>query len=113
MKDLAGYFSAITKRGDLRVELSGPRWTGHGFTAATRLGSIELRLPSNYSATLQLETRDGNISLDYPDQVVQGESVALKVAEKKKARSINAPIGTGGPAIKLMTVSGNIALTRK
>ena len=89
--------------------MSGPRWKGYGFTAATRQGSINLNLPIDYSAALQLETRDGKISVDYPDQIVQGESVPLQVMAKKKARSVSAPIGSGGASIKFLILSGDIA----
>lgn len=71
-RDLSGYFSAVTKQGDVDVELQGKRWTGHSFTAATRRGAINLILPADYSAALQLETKDGRISVDYPDQIVEG-----------------------------------------
>lgn len=111
--DLSGYVSALTKRGDLMVDLSGPRWTGYGLTAATRRGSVDLRLPADYSAALQLETRDGNISVDYPAQIVQGESVPLSVVAKKKARSVSAPIGAGGAPIKLATSAGDIVFKKK
>jgi DUF4097 and DUF4098 domain-containing protein YvlB len=107
-RDLAGYFSAITKLGDLTVELFGPRWTGHSFTAATRRGSVDLRLPLDYSAELQLETRDGKISVDYPEQIVEGEAVPWQVATNKKVRSVNARIGTGGAQIRLTTLLGDI-----
>ena len=107
-RDLGGYFSLMTKRGDLQVELSGPRWLGYGFTGATRRGSIDLRLPVDYSAAIQLETRDGKISLDYPEQMIEGESVPLRVLEKKKASAVKEKIGTGGVPIKLMTATGNI-----
>ncbi len=112
-KDLAGYFSAITKRGDLQVDLSGERWMGYGFTAGTQIGNVTLQLPAEYSATLQLETKDGDISVDYPPQEISGESVELQVMAKKNARSVNAPIGLGGTAIKLMTALGKINLKKK
>ncbi len=107
-RDLAGYFSGVTKMGDWIVELSGPRWTGYGFTAATRKGSMNLRLPGDYSAALQLETKDGEISIDYPSQILHGETVSLQVASDKNTRSVSAPIGAGGAAIRLQTNSGNI-----
>ncbi|MBZ5494832.1 MAG: hypothetical protein LAP85_00390 [Acidobacteriia bacterium] len=110
-KDLAGYFSGITKRGDLIVELSGSSWRGYGFIAATRRGSIEFKLPVDYSAALRLETGDGKISVDFPEQMVEGELVPLPVVAKKKARSVSAPVGAGGPSIKLKTLSGDIILT--
>ncbi len=110
-KDLAGYFSLMTKRGDLQVELSGLRWRGYGFSGATKGGSIDLKLPVDYSAIVQLETRDGKISVDYPAQMVEGESVPLHVLEKKKASAVNEKIGAGGVPIKLVTASGNIVFT--
>jgi DUF4097 and DUF4098 domain-containing protein YvlB len=112
-KNLSGYISALTKLGDLNVELSGTHWTGYGITAATRKGSVALRLPTDYSATLQLETRDGKISFDYPERVVEGESIPLQVLARKKTRSINAPIGAGGVPIRLTTFSGDIVFTGK
>jgi DUF4097 and DUF4098 domain-containing protein YvlB len=111
--NIAGYYSATTKRGDLIVELSGKTWIGHSFTAATRQGNVNLRLPSDYSATLQLETKAGNISIDYPPQIVDGESVPLQVLAKKLIRSVSVPIGAGGTSVKLVTQSGDIALTSK
>lgn len=107
-RDLSGYFSAVTKQGDVDVELQGKRWTGHSFTAATRRGAINLILPADYSAALQLETKDGRISVDYPDQIVEGESVPLQVMGKKKVRSVNMNIGSGGSVVKLMTLLGDI-----
>ncbi len=107
-RDLAGYFSLVTNRGDLNIELSGPRWVGYGLWGKTSQGSIQLRLPVDFSAALQLGTRNGKISIDYPEQSVQGESVPLKILEKKKAASVSTPIGTGGPPINLVTLSGNI-----
>lgn len=112
-RNLSGYFSAVTKRGDLQVTLSGQHWTGHSFTAATQRGNIDLRLPADYSATLQLETRDGEISIDYPPQVVSGAAVQLQVLARKKARSVNVSIGAGGTAIKLMTSAGDIRFSAK
>jgi DUF4097 and DUF4098 domain-containing protein YvlB len=92
----------------LIIELAGPRWTGYGLTAATQKGSISLQLPADYSAALKLETKDGDISVDYPAQIIQGESVSLQVVADKNTRSVSAPIGAGGAAIRLLTKSGNI-----
>jgi len=108
-RDLSGYFYTVTKRGDLKVELSGKRWTGYSFSARTERGSIDLNLPEDFSATLQLHTKDGAITADYPPQMVEGESVPLKIMAKKKTRTLSAPIGDGGAQIKLVTNSGDIA----
>jgi hypothetical protein len=111
-KSLQGYFSAVTRRGDLAVEMSGSHWNGLGFTATTQHGSVALLLPVHYSAALQLETRDGTLTIDYPEQLVEGESVPLQAATKKNARSLSATVGDGGSAIKLLTHAGDIRLTK-
>jgi DUF4097 and DUF4098 domain-containing protein YvlB len=112
-RDLAGYFSLRTERGDLNVDLSGPRWIGYGLWGKTSQGSVRLQLPVVFSAALQLGTKNGKISVDYPEQLVEGESVPLKILEKKKAASVSTPIGTGGAPVNLMTLSGNIIFTGK
>ncbi len=110
-KSMSGYFSAVTKQGNLDVEMAEKRWSGYEFSAATQRGSAALLLPADYSASLLLETRNGNIRVDYPEQTVDGESVPLLVTEKKNARSLSAKIGGGGARVKLWTASGDIALT--
>ncbi len=110
-KSLSGNFSATTKRGDISVEMAGPRWRGSEFSAATQKGSVDLTLPADYSAALSLETRDGKIQVDYPDQKVDGEPVPLPVVSKKNAQSLTAGVGEGGAPIRLLTMSGDIKLS--
>jgi DUF4097 and DUF4098 domain-containing protein YvlB len=74
---------------------------------------VQLLLPGKYSAALQLETRDGKISVDYPPQVVDGETVPPEIVTSKNAQSLKATVGDGGAPIKLSTNSGDIALSRK
>jgi hypothetical protein len=112
-QSLAGYFSCKIEQGDVRAEMSGTRWEGYNFAAMTQRGSIELRLPKEYNAALQLETHDGNMTINYPAREVDGEAIHPKIAIKKKAQSFNAPVGTGGAAIKLVTHSGNVTLSLK
>jgi len=110
-KSLSGYFSSLAVKGDVKVELSGKRWLGRGFTAATQNGTVDLRLPADFSAALQFETRDGNISISFPEQLVEGESVPLKAVAKKKARTLKATVGDGGAPIRLFTNRGDIRLS--
>jgi hypothetical protein len=112
-KSLSGYFSAVTKRGDINVEMAGKRWTGHEFSAVTHKGSVDLVLPVDYSAALLLETKAGNIQIQYPAQTLEGESVPLLAATKNKASSLAAPLGQGGPPVKLLTMSGDVKLAAK
>jgi len=107
-RNLSGYFYTVTKRGDLKVELAGKRWSGYSFSARTDRGSADLSLPVDFSAMLQLHTKEGSITADYPDQMVDGESVPLKVMAKNKTRTLSSQIGDGGAQIKLVTNSGDI-----
>ncbi len=111
VSSVQGYFSAITREGDLDVELGGRRWSGQGFSAVTQRGSADLRLPPDYSAALQLETLDGNITVDYPEQTVEGERIPLHVLVKNKARRLTASVGEGGAPVKIQTQSGDIRLS--
>ncbi|MBM3790530.1 MAG: hypothetical protein FJW35_09305 [Acidobacteria bacterium] len=108
---MQGYFSAVTREGDIIAEMSGIRWLGQGFNASTLRGAIELRLPVPYSAAAQLETRDGKITVDYPEQVVEGEKVPLLVAVKKKSQSLSARVGDGGAPVRIHTQAGNVHIS--
>jgi len=112
-KSLSGYFSAVTKRGDLTVEMTGKRWSGHEFSAVTQKGSVDLLLPIDYSAALFLETRAGSLQIQYPEKKVNGEPVPLQVVTKKNARSLTSTVGEGGAPVKLLTMSGDVKLTAK
>ncbi len=109
---LSGYFSATTKLGDLKVNMAGKRWDGYGFTAVTQKGTVDLQLPEEYSVALQLETRSGELTVDYPEQLVDGESVPLQAVVKKNARTLSATVGAGGAPLKVMTMSGDVHLVR-
>jgi DUF4097 and DUF4098 domain-containing protein YvlB len=111
---MGGYFSATTRRGDLSAEMAGSRWVGHDFSAVTQNGSIHLELPVGYSTSLSLETRAGEITFDFPDQVVDGQTIPLQVVSKKKTgKTLAAPIGGGGAPLKMLTHQGNIELVAR
>jgi DUF4097 and DUF4098 domain-containing protein YvlB len=112
-KALGGYFSATTQRGDIFAEMSGKRWNGYEFAAMTQKGSVTLLLPPKFSAALQIETRDGKISVDYPAQVVEGEETPPDIIISKKSQSLTASVGDGGAPIKLFTYLGNVAVSMK
>ena len=105
---MAGYVSVLTKHGGLKVELSGKRWPGYGLIAATRMGPVDVAIPIDYGAALQLQTKDGKITLDYPPQIIEGESVPLQVLAKNKSQTVSAPIGGSGTRIRIMTAVGDM-----
>jgi len=109
---MSGYFSANTLRGDINVAMSGNRWKGFEFAAVTQQGSANLQIPEKYSAALQLETRNGKITVDYPPQVVDGEEQPPDIVISKSSQSLKATLGDGGPPVKLVTYSGDITLSK-
>jgi DUF4097 and DUF4098 domain-containing protein YvlB len=112
-KSMSGYFSATTPRGNILVDMDGPRWNGLEFAAITQSGSASLFLPVKYSASLQLETRNGKISVDYPAQEVEGEIVPPDIEIRKTSQVLKAAVGDGGAPIKLITFSGDVKLSKK
>jgi DUF4097 and DUF4098 domain-containing protein YvlB len=111
-ESLSGYFSARTLRGDIRVKMSDNRWRGLEFAAVTQLGSVDLQLPAAYSAALQLETRDGKVTVDYPPRMVDGEPEPPEIVIRKNSQSLKASVGDGGSPIKLVTHSGDVKLSK-
>ncbi len=110
---MAGYFSGITQRGDLFVEMSNIRWNGLEFAALTQLGAVTLILPKDYSAALQLETLNGKLTVDYPNRVFEGEEMPPDIVIRKTAQSLKAAVGEGGAPIRLKTTSGDVTLSLK
>jgi len=113
VKSVSGYFSLTTQKGDVAIELAGKRWNGHSLTAATRQGNIDLKLPVDYSAALQLETHNGELSIQYPEQLVEGEKVPLQATTLKAGHSLRAAVGDGGAPINLLTFAGNVHLSAR
>jgi DUF4097 and DUF4098 domain-containing protein YvlB len=108
-----GYFSGKTQKGNISANLSGNRWSGQGFTAVTQEGRVSLILPEKYAATLQLDTRNGEITVDYPSQEVEGELIPPEVVVQRKSRQLRARIGDGGAPMRLGTQSGDVSLMKK
>ena len=113
LTDIDGYFSGKTRKGNISVSLSGNRLSGQGFTAITDEGRVDLILPEKYSAMLQLDTRNGEITVDYPAQEVEGELIPIEVATQKKTQQLRARVGDGGAPLRLGTLSGDVSLSKK
>jgi len=112
MTGINGYYSVKTLKGNISANLSGNRWNGQGFTAVTQDGSVDLILPEKYSATLQLDTRNGEITADYPSQEVEGELIPVEAVVKKKTQQLRVRVGDGGAPIRLGTQSGDVSLRK-
>jgi hypothetical protein len=112
-KSMAGYFSGVTQKGDIFAEMSNIRWNGLEFAAVTQMGTATLVLPKDYSAALQLETRNGKLTVDYPNRVFEGEEMPPDIIIKKTSQSLKCSVGEGGAPIKLATFSGDVLLSLK
>jgi len=108
-----GYFSGKTQKGNITASLSGNRWNGHGLTAVTQEGDVDLTLPEKYDAMLQLDSRNGEITVDYPSREVEGELVPLEAAVQRKAQQLKVQIGDGGAPVRLGTQSGDASLRKR
>jgi DUF4097 and DUF4098 domain-containing protein YvlB len=112
-RSMAGYFSGTIQRGDVLVEMSGKYWNGYELAAVTQQGSANLILPAEYSAALQLETRNGKITVDYPTQIVEGEEVPPEITIRKNSQSLKASVGKGGAPIRIVTFAGDVKLSKQ
>ncbi len=86
------YDGSIAADGDYRVN--------------THSGSVRFTIPSDGSATLELETWSGNIASDFPLTLQPDQSVG------RRTRRMQFTIGRGGARIMAETFSGNITIRR-
>ena len=112
LRDINGYYSVNTLKGNIFANLSGGNWNGQGFTAATKEGRVDLLIPEKYSAALQLDTRNGEITVDYPSQEVDGELIPPEVVVQKKVQQLRVRLGNGGAPLRLGTQSGDVSLKK-
>jgi hypothetical protein len=99
---VAGDVSGATTNGGLHVELAGSTWQGHQIELNTTNGGIVVSMPQAYSAHLQAETVNGRVQSDFP----------VTVTGRIRRQYVDGNIGSGGPLIRLTTVSGGIQLRR-
>ena len=73
-------------------------------TLNTVNGQVNLSLPSDINATIKADTLNGNIKNDFGLRIKKGEYVG---------RDLHGRIGSGEAQIKLDSVNGQLAITRK
>jgi len=94
---LAGDVHGRTTNGGVSVELADTRWDGAGLDIETTNGGVRMSVPEQYSAELELSTRNGRIDLDFP-VTVQG----------RMGRSLRTSLGDGGSTIRAATTNGSV-----
>lgn len=101
LEEVSGEIRARTTNGSITVRLAGERFAGRGLDLGTTNGSITVQAPPGFSADLDASTSNGTIRTDFP-LLVQG----------RIGRRIQAPIGEGGPPVRLRTTNGSIRLAQ-
>lgn len=116
--ELRGEVEATTVNGDVRAASSGGpvrantvngsiRARGQigsdGLEYSTVNGSIEIELPNNANADVDLSTVNGRVTSDFP----------ITFTGEINPRRIRAELGSGGPRLRAKTVNGGIRLLKQ
>lgn len=88
-----------TVNGSITTELAGDTFDGDILDVRTINGRIVIRIPEDFSARLDVETVNGNVSSDFPVN-----------REGRRNREISATWGSGGPLIRARTVNGGVQI---
>lgn len=105
LSEMAGDVQARTSNGSVNVTLSGTTWEGAGLEATTSNGSVRAEVPDNYNARLVASTSNGGLNIDFP--------VTIQGRISGRNPTIDAPIGKGGPTIRLESSNGSISVRRR
>ena len=118
VQELRGNVEANTINGDVEAASSGGpveartvngsirargQIASDGLNYSTVNGSIELVLPQNSNADVDLSTVNGRVSSDFP----------ITFSGEINPRRIRAKLGNGGPSLRARTVNGGIRLVRQ
>lgn len=102
LSDVAGDVSGSTTNGSLTIDVAATGWQGNGLRAETTNGSVNLNLPENFSAQVEVSTVNGRVKVDFP-VTVSGEI----------GKTISFQLGGGGPLIEAKTVNGSVHIGRR
>jgi hypothetical protein len=101
LASLAGDAQCTTSVGAILIALAGDHWDGAGLNVRTDVGAIDLTLPPDYSAHLDLSTTLGTIVTNLPLPV-------LKVG--MLGRTVSADLGAGGASVTAATKVGAVTV---
>jgi DUF4097 and DUF4098 domain-containing protein YvlB len=114
---LEGGADATTGAGDVSINLVGERV--HPVNIVTGKGNVELVLPKDANATLDLETaytehygKRTKIKSDWKLDVTETEKWDDSQGTPRKYVRVRQDIGKGGPVIRIRTVNGDITIKR-
>jgi hypothetical protein len=100
LASLAGDVQCATSVGAISIGLAGAHWEGTGLNVRTEVGAIDLTLPAEYSAHLDLSTEIGTIVTN----------LGLRAVKAGMGRSVSADLGAGGAPVKATTKVGSVVV---
>ncbi|MCZ6918624.1 MAG: hypothetical protein O7I93_17755 [Gemmatimonadetes bacterium] len=100
---VSGDVRGSTTNGGLHVELDGEEWVGRGLDVRTINGGVNLEIPENFRADLEIGTRNGGFEIDFPI-VLQG---------RINRRQIRTELNGGGTLIRAVTTNGGVRVRRR
>jgi hypothetical protein len=113
----SGSVEAHTGAGNVSITLtgSGP----HSVDVSSGLGQVELIVPPDLSATLELESaytnnfaHETHIESDWPLSITSTKDWDSRDGTPRKYVRVRQTIGRGGPVISVRTVNGNVVLRK-
>jgi hypothetical protein len=112
-----GAAAATTGAGDVSISLVGE--APHPVNVSSGKGNVEIVLPKDANATLDLEigytknfSKHPVIEGDWPMTVTQTDSWDASEGTPRKYVRVKQTIGKGGPVIRVHTMNGNIRIKR-
>lgn len=101
LADLSGDVIGRTTNGGLSIHLTGSEWEGQGLDVETINGGVEIQVPRDYSAELEMGTVNGHIEVNFPIMI-----------EGRLNRRLKTTLGDGGKLIRAVTTNGGVVVTR-
>ncbi len=104
IKDVSGTVNASSVSGEVNVEIT--KLAGDDdmkFSSVS--GTVDVRIPSNLDATVNMSTLSGDLKTDFPLEVKKREKYS-------PGTSASGRLGDGSRRLHLSSVSGSVSLTR-
>jgi hypothetical protein len=101
LKNLAGDVHARTINGGVFAALSGERWMGSQLDVETINGNIDLNIPENYAANLEIKTETGTL---------QSNVSSLQSEKRHLGIWLNTAFNGGGAPVRINTTNGNVRI---
>ena len=94
--------SLHTRTGNIAAQIDPGSKMNSAWVVRTGDGNVDLRLPADFSADLDVNTGDGNVRLDFPMAMIVGG----------RQSSVRGPINGGGQHLELRSDKGNIMVRK-